>query len=172
MSTYVALLDGGRREETIDVEPDGPGLDRVRVGGQTYRVDAFRHDYGTVSLLVDTESYSVQLDQTGTGTAVKAWIRGDAFPLEILDERRLRMRRAAGRFGVEGKASLASPMPGKVVKVLAKMGDEVREGQGLLVIEAMKMENELRSPKSGKLVELSAVEGQTVEGGATLAVVE
>ena len=82
------------------------------------------------------------------------------------------MRRAAGGFTVEGKQILASPMAGKVVKVLAKVGDEVRAGQGLVVVEAMKMENELKSPKSGKLVELSAVEGQAVEGGAKLAVVE
>ncbi|GEJ59542.1 biotin/lipoyl-containing protein [Anaeromyxobacter diazotrophicus] len=170
MSTYVALLDGGRREETVEVEPDGPGLYRVRLGGQSYRVDAFRHDYGTVSLLVDGASYSAQLDQGAT--AVKVWIRGDAYPLEILDERRLRMRRAAGKFTVEGRQTLASPMPGKVVKVLARAGDEVREGQGLVVIEAMKMENELRSPKAGKLVELAAVEGQAVESGATLAVIE
>jgi len=170
MSKYVALLDGGRREETIDVEPEGPGLYRVRLGGQSYHVDAFRHDYGTVSLLVDTESYSVQLDQGAT--AVKVWIRGDAYPLEILDERRLRMRRAAGKFTIEGRQTLTSPMPGKVVKVLAKVGDEVREGQGLVVVEAMKMENELKSPRSGRLVELSAVEGQAVEGGAKLAIVE
>jgi biotin carboxyl carrier protein len=170
MTKYVALLDGGRREETIEVQPDGPGVYEVRLGGQTYRVDAFRHDYGTVSLLVDTESYSVQLDQGDT--TVKVWIRGDAYPLEILDERRLRMRRAAGKFTAHGKQVVASPMPGKVVKVLAKLGDEVREGQGLVVVEAMKMENELRSPKSGKLVQLSAVEGQAVEGGAALAVVE
>ncbi len=170
MSTYVALLDGGRREETIEVAQEGPGLYQVRLGGQVYRVDAFRHDYGTVSLLVDTQSYSVQLDQGDP--AVKVWIRGDAYPLEILDERRLRMRRASGKFTVEGRQVLASPMPGKVVKLLARAGDEVREGQGLVVVEAMKMENELKSPKSGKLVELTVVEGQAVEGGATLAVVE
>ena len=170
MSKYVALLDGGRREETIEVEPEGPGLYQVRLGGQSYHVDAFRHDHGTVSLLVNTESYSVQLDRGAT--AVKVWIRGDAYPLEILDERRLRMRRAAGKFTVEGRQTLSSPMPGKVVKVLAKVGDEVREGQGLVVVEAMKMENELKSPKSGRLVELSAVEGQAVEGGARLAIVE
>ena len=170
MSTYVALLDGGQREETIDVEPEGPGLYRVRVRGQTYRVDALRQDQGTMSLLVGTESHSAELDEIGP--AVKVWVRGDAYPVELLDERRLRLRRAAGGFTVEGKQILASPKAGKVVKVRAKVGDEVRAGQGLVVVEAMKMENELKSPKSGKLVELSAVEGQAVEGGAKLAVVE
>ncbi len=170
MTTYVALLDGGRREETIDVTPEGPGVYRVEMGGEVHQVDAFRHDYGTVSLLVDTASYSVQLD--AGDSEVKAYIRGSAYPLEILDERRLRMRRAAGKFTVEGKQTLTAPMPGKVVKVLVKVGDEVKEGQGLVVIEAMKMENEMKSPKDGKIVELAVVEGQAVEGGAKLAAVE
>jgi len=170
MSTYVALLDGGRREETIRVTLQGPGLYEVEVGGQVHRVDAFRHDYGTISLLVDAESYSVQIDQGGT--EAKVHIRGSTYPLEILDERRLRMRRAAGKFTVEGRQNLAAPMPGKVVKVLAKVGDQLEEGQGIVVIEAMKMENELKSPKAGKLVELNVMEGQAVEGGARLATVE
>jgi biotin carboxyl carrier protein len=63
-------------------------------------------------------------------------------------------------------------MPGKVVKVLVKVGDEVKEGQGLVVVEAMKMENELKSPKAGKVVEVLAKEGATVENNAKLVVVE
>ncbi len=170
MSTYVALLDGGRREETIEISMEAPGIYRVELGGKVHQVDAFRHDYGTISLLVDTQSYSVQLDQGRTN--VKVHIRDSTYPLEILDERRLRMRRAAGRFTVQGKQTLVAPMPGKVVKVLAKLGDEVKEGQGIVVIEAMKMENEMKSPKDGKVVELHVVEGQAVEGGAKLAAVE
>jgi len=170
MSKYVALLDGGKREETIQVVQEAPGIYQVQIGGKAHRVDAFRHDYGTISLLVDTESYSVQLDHRAT--EVKAHIRGNQYALEILDERRLRMRRAAGRFTVEGRQTITSPMPGKVVKVLARPGDAVKEGQGVLVIEAMKMENEMKSPKAGKVVELHVKEGQTVEGNAKLCAVE
>jgi biotin carboxyl carrier protein len=170
MSTYVALLDGGKREETVEVRQLGPGAYEVRVGGRTHQVDAFQHDYGTVSLLVDTQSYSVQLDRTGT--AVKVHVRDAVYPLEVLDERRLRMRRAAGRFTVEGRQTLRAPLPGKVVKVLARVGDEVREGQGLVVLEALEMENVMRSPRGGRLVELHVAEGQAVEGGAQLAAVE
>ncbi|HUK65788.1 MAG TPA: biotin/lipoyl-containing protein [Anaeromyxobacteraceae bacterium] len=170
MSTYVALLDGGRREEAIQIRLKGPGLYEVEVGGKVHEVDAFRHDYGTISLIVDHDSYSVQIDQGGT--EAKVHIRGSTYPLEILDERRLRMRRAAGKFTVEGKQTLAAPMPGKVVKILAKLGEDLKEGQGVVVIEAMKMENEMKSPKDGKLVELHVVEGQAVEGGTKLAAVE
>jgi biotin carboxyl carrier protein len=170
MTTYVALLDGGRREESIEVRMLGPGVYEVRIGEKVRRVDAFRHDYGTVSLLVDTESYSVQLDQREND--VRVHIRDSVFPLEILDERRLRMRRAAGRFTVEGRQVLASPMPGKVVRVLKKVGDAVSEGEGVVVVEAMKMENEIKSPKDGKVVEVLVREGQAVEGNARLAAVE
>jgi biotin carboxyl carrier protein len=182
MSTYVALLDGGRREETIGVAPSGPGIYEVRIGGKVHRVDVFQHDYGTISMIVDTESYSVQLDEVdpttssgktvSSGKAVKVHVRGTTYPLEILDERLLRMRRATGKFTVEGKQTITSPLPGKVVKVLAKAGDVVKEGQGVVVVEAMKMENELSSPKGGTVTELLVVEGQAVEGGAKLAVVE
>jgi biotin carboxyl carrier protein len=82
------------------------------------------------------------------------------------------MRRAAARFTVEGRQTLTAPMPGRIVRVLVKAGDEVREGQGLVVVEAMKMENEMKSPKGGKVVEVLVSEGQTVEGNAKLCVVE
>jgi len=170
MSTYVALLDGGKREESIDVKLLRPGVYEVKIGEKVHVVDAFKLDYGTLNIIVDTESYSVQLDQRAT--EVKVHLRDSVFSLEILDEKRLRMRRAAGKFTVEGRQVLATPMPGKVVKVLRKVGDEVKEGEGVVVVEAMKMENDIKSPKDGKVVEILVQEGQAIEGGARLAVVE
>ncbi len=180
MTTYLALLDGGRREESVDVAQQGPGLYQVTIGGRTHQVDAFRHDFGTISLLVDGRSFSVQLDQRSSEPTsraesrfeVKVHVRDSTYPLEILGERRLRLRRAAGKLTVEGRQILAAPMPGRIVKVLARVGDAVKEGQGVLVMEVLKMENEMRSPKDGKLVELLVAEGQAVEGGAKLATVE
>ena len=170
MSTYVALLDGGGREETIEVKPRALGVYEVSLGGRIYQVDAFRHDYGTVSLVVDTASYSVMLDQGATD--VKVHLRGSTYPIEILDERRLRMRRASGKFTMEGRQTVTAPMPGRVVKILVRQGEAVKEGQGLLIIEAMKMENEMKAPRDGVVVELAVKEGQAVEHGAKLAAVE
>jgi biotin carboxyl carrier protein len=170
VSAYVALLDGGRREEPIDVRAIGPGTYEVRLRGKVHVVDAFRHDYGTLSLIVDTSSYSAMLDWRETKVNVR--LRHAIVPLEILDEKKLRMRRAAGRFTVEGKQTLTSPMPGKIVKVLCKVGDEVKAGQPILVVEAMKMENELKSPKDGRVVELHVREGQAVEGNAKLCAID
>jgi biotin carboxyl carrier protein len=171
MSTYVALLDGGEREETIEVAQQGPGLYQVKIGGELHLVDAFKHDYGTLSLIVDTASYTAMLDERGS-TRVNVRVMDSVFPLEILDEKKLRMRRAASKLTVEGKQTLTSPMPGKVVKVLVQPGDEVKEGQGLVVVEAMKMENEMKAPKDGKVVEVHVKEGQAVEGNAKLCAVE
>lgn len=169
-STYVALLDGGKREEPLRVERIGPGLYEVTLRGATHRVDAFHHDHGTISLLVGTKSYSVQLDERGNGMRVH--LRDSVFPLEILDERRARMRRPPGRLTADGRLPLLAPLPGQVVAILKGPGQAIREGEGVLVVEAMGMQNEVRSPQDGKVVEIAVTVGQSVEGGATLAVVD
>ncbi len=170
MSAYVALLDGGKREETIEVRQTGPGRFEVKLRGAVHVVDAFKHDYGTLSLIVDTASYTAMLDQRAAHVRVR--VKDSVYPIEILDEKKLRMRRAAARFTVEGRQTVTAPMPGRIVRVLVRAGDEVREGQGLVVVEAMKMENEMKSPKDGKVVEVLVSEGQAVEGNAKLCVVE
>ena len=170
MRSYVALLDGGRREERLEVSSAGPGRYQVRVGGRTHQVDAFQHDFGTLSLLVDTESYSVQLDRRAA--AMRVQVRGEVHPLEVLDERRLRMRRSRAKFTVSGRQEVVARLPCTVIQVLAREGELVREGQGLVVVRVLEMENVLRSPRDGKLVELAAAEGGTVERGAKLAAVE
>jgi biotin carboxyl carrier protein len=169
-TTYVALLDGGRREEPVRVERVAPGIYEVTLRGVTHRVDAFHHDHGTISLLVDAESYSVQLDERGSG--VRVHLRDSVFPLEILDERRLRMRRHPGKLTAEGRLPLVTRLPARVVQVLRGPGQAVREGEGVVVIEALGMENEIRSPKDGTVAEIAVGPGQAVDGGATLAWVE
>jgi len=90
---------------------------------------------------------------------------------QLRDPRALRGRKAAGS-GAEGPKKITAPMPGKVVRILAPAGSEVEQGQGVIVIEAMKMQNELKAPKSGKVVKVMFAEGATVNPGDTLAIVE
>ena len=170
MRSYVALLEGGKREETIGVEPIGPGVYQVAVGQRLLRVDAYQHHAGTFSVLVDTRSYTVTMEKRDTLVQVR--VQSSLFSIEILEERRLRMRRAAGRFGLAGRQAVTAPVPGRILRVLVRVGDEVVEGQGLVVVEAMKMENAMRSPKDGRVVEVCVREGQAVENGARLAAVE
>ena len=133
-------------------------------------VDAVPLQGAAVSLIVGTRSYRCDIEPRKDGQ-LHVRVNQSVVPLEMLDERKLRLRRASGKFTLEGPQRIDAPMPGKVVRVLVKVGDEVQEGQGLLVVEAMKMENELKSPKAGKVTELHAVEGAAVESGAKLAVV-
>jgi biotin carboxyl carrier protein len=92
--------------------------------------------------------------------------------VDVADERTVRLRAGLSGFSVSGKVVVTAPMPGKVVRILVTPGTEVTEGQGLVVVEAMKMENELRSPKAGKVLEVFAKEGSTVEANAKLLSVE
>lgn len=167
---YVALLDGGKREEAVEVRRVAPGSYEVRLRGKVHLVDAFRHDHGTLSLLVDAQSHAAMLDWRDTKVNVR--LRHAVIPLELLDERKLRMRRVAAKLTLEGRQDVEAPMPGRIARVLVKAGDAVRAGQALVVFEAMQMENELRSPKDGTVAEVLATEGQAVAARARLCTVE
>jgi biotin carboxyl carrier protein len=170
VTRYLALLDGGKREVAVEVSDDGPGRYQVRIGDRVHRVDAFRHDYGTLSLIVDTASWAVTFDERANQLRVR--VRDQVVPLEVLSERRLRMRRATGRLTVEGPQPLLAPLAGRVLKLLCRPGDEVRQGQPLLLLEALQMENELRSPRDGTIADVAVQAGERVAGGARLLTVE
>jgi biotin carboxyl carrier protein len=148
----------------------GPGLYEVRIGDRVHVVDAFKHDYGTLSLVVGTQSYTATLDERGAKVHVR--VRDSVYPLELVDEWRLGMRRAPGRLTPSGRQAVVARLPARVLKVLAQTGDAVRQGQALVIVEVMGMENELSSPKDGKVIEAAVQEGRTVEGGATLFTIE
>jgi biotin carboxyl carrier protein len=92
--------------------------------------------------------------------------------MEILPEPLLRMRRALETLTLDGRQPLTAPLPGRVLQVLVKQGDQVTRGQPLLVLEALRMENPLRSPRAGTVVDLTVQAGQDVDGGAVLLSVE
>ena len=167
---YLAQVRGDAEPTQVDVEPLAEGRYAVTLNGVRHQVDALPLSHGAVSLLIDGESFSVEFEEPGDEVAVL--VRNQVVSIDVADERRLRLRAGASQFKAEGKQVVCAPMPGKVVKLLVKVGEEVKEGQGLVVVEAMKMENELKSPKAGKVVELLAKEGTTVENNAKLVVVE
>ncbi len=142
-----------------------------------FRVEE-RDATGTASILpTEPDVYSVLLNGKSYRARVmrsrgelEISIGGITHTVEIIDPREL--RRHSGSIGGEGRQTLAAPMPGKVVKVLAKEGDAVEPGQGIVVVEAMKMQNEMKSTRAGKVISVSAVEGDTVNAGDVLAVVE
>ncbi len=125
---------------------------------------------GFFTVILAGKVYTCALEKLPNG-ATEVMVNGQRIPVTIQDPKRLSHNAAAaGQAG--GRAVLTSPMPGKIVRVLCAAGDEVTEGQGLVVIEAMKMQNEVQAPKAGKVVELKVTAGQTVNAGEILAVVE
>ncbi len=138
--------------------------------GERHLLDLVPIDSHSVSILVDGESYAVEFDTSGD--VIQVLVRGVVVSVDLADERKMRLRSAGGLAGAAGPQIVLAPMPGKVVKILAKVGQDVVAGQGLVVVEAMKMENELKSARAGKVIEIAATEGQPVERGARLVVVE
>ena len=99
-------------------------------------------------------------------------VDGRNYHINLVDERRVRVGGTQGGLELQGRQKVSVPMPGKVIAVLVAEGDQVEKGQGLVIVEAMKMENEVHSPIAGEIKEIKVKPGDTVEGGALLVVVE
>ena len=177
----------GDRVRTVSVVRKG-GVLHVDLDGHVHLVDARRVSESVVSLLVQNgdggergagpsglaivRSVDAAFAQSSNGD-FDVHLAGRTIPVQV---------RAAGAFGrpkrdgaaasAAGPQRVTAPMPGKVVKVLVKPGDEVRARQGLVVVEAMKMENELRAGRDGRVREVAVTEGQSVEAGAVLMIVD
>ncbi len=164
---YEIVINGARR--SVEFTPPMNEASRVTfaVDARLVEADAIRISRGTYSILLGGRSLEVTAEETSDGLLLRS--NGREFYVEISDPRAWRRGRGAG-IELEGRQQMIAPMPGKIVRVLVAAGQQVNAGQGLLVIEAMKMQNEIRSPKSGT-VEKLAREGQTVNAGEVLAIV-
>ncbi len=138
------------------------------IDGQRLEADATEVSPGIYSILISGKSFEVRVERSGAGVRAIAGRR--EFRIVVADEREWRRKRGSA-IEAEGRQQVLAPMPGKIVRVLVKTGDVVRAGQGLVVVEAMKMQNEIRTPKSGTIDGVSVVEGQTVNAGEVVAIV-
>ena len=164
---YEIVINGARRNVEFTAPADGASHVTFTVDGRPVEADAVRIARGAYSVLLGGRSLEVTAEETSDGLLLRT--NGREFLVDIIDPRSWRRGRGAG-IELEGRQQLVAPMPGKIVRVLVEAGQQVTAGQGLLVIEAMKMQNEIRSPKSGT-VEKLAREGQTVNAGEVLAIV-
>jgi biotin carboxyl carrier protein len=135
------------------------------VDGQVIPVDVKALEPGVMSLIVEGRQYRCVLD--GDGVVID----GHRYGFELEDPRSLQGRRGVGG-GAQGPRPVKAPMPGRVVRLLVEVGDEVAEGQGVVVIEAMKMQNELKASKAGRVAKVGVAVGDTVGSGDVLVVVE
>jgi biotin carboxyl carrier protein len=159
----------GKKLRTVEIEREADRW-KISLDGQPVNADAVEIAPNTLSLLLDGQSYEVHITPSPDGI-LKLQTGLQEFTAEVADPRAWRGRRH-GALEAEGRQQVVAPMPGKVVRVLVEAGDKVEAGQGLLVVEAMKMQNEIRSPKGGTVERLHVKEGQPVNAGDVLAWVE
>jgi biotin carboxyl carrier protein len=151
------------------VELSQPG-DRPRwsIDGRELEADAIEISPGVYSILINGESIEAKV--AGSSSSLRVVANGEEYVATIENVRGLKKNRA-GATEVAGRQSIVAPMAGKIIRTLVTAGDDVESGQGLMIVEAMKMQNEIRSPKSGKVERIAVVEGQTVNPGDIVAVV-
>lgn len=162
---YEAEIDG----QTVNLElEEKDGRLSVVIEKRPYEIEVVRPEPGVYQLFVGDKIYEARVSSSDND-ALKVNLRGKLFTASIIDRKH---RRPGAEHSDESQKQLVAPMPGKVVRVLLNPNDEVSAGQGVVIVEAMKMQNEIKSPKAGRLSEVRVAEGDTVSANQILAIVE
>jgi biotin carboxyl carrier protein len=162
-------IEAAGQARTVEIRREGKGY-VVTVDGQPHSVDVARAGRSW-SLLIDDRSYEVFFAEE-PGGALTLHVNGQAVPVSRAGAGRRNQDGLGGGAAHHGPQRVVAPMPGRILKVLVKTGDAVAARQPLVVVEAMKMENELRSPRAGTVAEVKVTEGMSVEANAVLVVVD
>ncbi|MCS6870766.1 MAG: biotin/lipoyl-containing protein [Anaerolineae bacterium] len=158
---YLATVNGQKFE--VELKKDG----RVLINGEERYVDFQHISEALYSALINNKSVEALVERHEGRYQVL--IEGDLYEVEVLDERQQRLMSAAGGFSAsQGEIALRAPMPGLIVAVRVSEGEQVRKGQPLVVLESMKMENDIKAPRDGKVERIYVEKGQTVEQNKTL----
>jgi biotin carboxyl carrier protein len=165
-------IDLNGRTRTIAIERRSNGKYRVLLDGEPHHLDAARVGVYGLSVLLDEAGVSREAQVTPSNNGELLVTLGGRTVAVTVNGRRTRRAGADAGGGAHGVQPVTAPMPGRVVRVLVAPGDHVAVRQGVVVVEAMKMENELRSPKAGRIKEVNVTPGTSVEAGRVLLVVE
>ena len=158
-------------EIDVEIRREG-GQVFANVDGREYRLEASLSPSGVTLLASDGQVFDCRVEgQPASGQAVDVFVGTDQYAVTLTDPKRLRGAATANALA-DGAARIVAPMPGKIVRVLVAKGALVEAGAGIVVVEAMKMQNELKAPKAGTVVTLNVEVGATVNGGDVLAVIE
>jgi biotin carboxyl carrier protein len=160
-------IDGKLMEAEFSI---GDAMAELSSGGKIYRAAVSEPEPGIYVIIFNDRVYRCALDRLPDGV-MEIDVGGRRISVAAHDRKHLRAN-PSGAGGSGGRVTLSAPMPGKVVRILLEAGAEVAAHQGVLIVEAMKMQNEVQSPKAGKLIEIRVSVGQTVNGGELLAVIE
>jgi biotin carboxyl carrier protein len=162
---YHVTVDGQNYKLELEL---AEGRWRCRLDGREIEVDAVPVRPDVLSLRIGSTTYEIKSESVAG--ELQLWVGGVRFAVDIRDPRSLRGRARAGED--RGPRKLVASMPGKVVRVLAREGDTVDLGTGVVVVEAMKMQNEIKSPKRGRVQKVLVSAGAAVNAGDVLAMIE
>ena len=143
----------------------------AEIDGRTYTLEVHHAATGDYLLRNDNRVYHCRVETSGTQREnLVVYLRGNRYAIRLHDPKRSRVQNSGAHD--QGSAQIIAPMPGKVVRLLVEVGAHVEAGAGVIVVEAMKMQNEMKSPKAGVVISLNASPGTTVNAGDVLAEVE
>ena len=164
-----AQLSGNEHEVSLDFDE---GVVFAQVDGRAYEIEVRELSDGQYLLVDGTRVHRCRVEaKRDSQNSFEVVLRGVARDITIVDPKRLRSTHSTGGQDA-GAVQIVSPMPGKIVRVLVEVGAQVEAGAGVVVVEAMKMQNEMKSPKAGVIVSINAEAGATVNAGDVLAVIE
>jgi biotin carboxyl carrier protein len=144
----------------------------ANVDGRQYELEAHQHSATVILRTADGKIFDCRVaNNSSSGQPIDVFVGACRYTLTLTDPKRLRSAAAASG-NADGAARIVAPMPGKIVRVLVAQGAQVDTGAGVVVVEAMKMQNEMKAPKAGTVVAINVEVGATVNGGDVLAIIE
>ncbi|MGE4319486.1 MAG: acetyl-CoA carboxylase biotin carboxyl carrier protein subunit [Deferribacterales bacterium] len=167
---YFVTIDNGEQEHIVNLVEQCCGMFKVTIDGREYLADYSVAGDNVYSIIVNGNSYSMDIHEKGDVFTILT-DEGDTFDVEVLDEMK-RLMKMRTHVGLEGRQVIEAQMPGYIWKLLVEPGQEVEAGQPLMILVAMKMENEIKAPKAGVVQDIFVTLDQTVSTGDKLAVVE
>jgi len=169
MSVQIKL---DKRIASVSVLKQFANLIEIKVDDKIYQVDLMHNDEGIFSILYNGRSYNIELVPQKKSKHYTAYTLYDNFNVEIIDAETRYLLNRAGASNLLSENTISSPMPGKVVKIPVAAGDEVKKGETVITISAMKMESEYKSPIDGRIAKIYVAEGETIEANQKLIEIE
>lgn len=163
----LAVIEG--KEVQIEITKNN-GLYCLTWNGKSFNVDSVRTNQNTFSLLVGGKSYEVTIEKQASNFSI--YLNNDTVRLELFDARKVGISAIAKKNIRAGAHEILAPMPGKIIKVAVSKDGQVQEGDPLLIMEAMKMQNELKAPAAGTVKNVYVKEGEAVSSQQVLMVLE
>ena len=161
-----------KRIASVEILKQYENLLEIKVDDKVYQVDLMHNDEGIFSILANGRSYNIELVPQPKAKLFTAYTLYHSYDVEVIDAESRYLRNRTGAIQLASENTISSPMPGKVIKIPVKVGDEVKKGDTVITISAMKMESEYKSPIDGKVLKIFVIEGSTIDAHQKLVEIE